>query len=248
MFARGWHEREKETAPSPSPPFHSRRCSRFLIDHRHRHPPPQPRRILPGIPSVNYADFQCVQTSWNFYDCPTAGPSPPPLLPRPAPGICTTEIFEGFNFINDQAVPCATSPFGSSAAPSILPLVPTSTVFARGPFHPWTDSNGYRISRPQKGGGGWTRGTVRGGQISGRDDERSRRRRRKNFVSINNSGPVLAARESTHHLPLSVRQDSSFLLPLLRFSFLHPPCRLVRFFGEAVKEGKEGGWKGDLRT
>lgn len=39
VFARGWHEREKETAPSPSPPFHSRRCSRFLIDHRHRHPP-----------------------------------------------------------------------------------------------------------------------------------------------------------------------------------------------------------------
>lgn len=31
---------------------------------------------LPGvhseIPSVNYVDFQCIQTPWNFYDCMTA--------------------------------------------------------------------------------------------------------------------------------------------------------------------------------
>lgn len=31
---------------------------------------------LPGvhseIPSVNYVDFQCIQTPWNFYDCLTA--------------------------------------------------------------------------------------------------------------------------------------------------------------------------------
>lgn len=30
---------------------------------------------LPGvhseIPSVNYVDFQCIQTPWNFYDCLT---------------------------------------------------------------------------------------------------------------------------------------------------------------------------------
>lgn len=35
----------------------------------------RPPGVYPGIPSVNYADFQCVQTSWNFYDCPTASPS-----------------------------------------------------------------------------------------------------------------------------------------------------------------------------
>lgn len=125
-------------------------------------------------------------------------------------------------------------------------LPPFSLVdrFIRGRIRTGIEYPGRR--KVEAGGGGWTRRTVRGGQISGRghDDERSRRRRRKNFVSINNSGPVLAARESTHHLPLSVRQDSSFLLPLLRFSFLHPPCRLVRFFGEAVKEGRlEGGSK-----
>lgn len=37
---------------------------------------------LPGvhseIPSVNYADFQCIQTPWNFYDCLTVAlPTPP---------------------------------------------------------------------------------------------------------------------------------------------------------------------------
>lgn len=61
---------------------------------------------LPGvhseIPSVNYADFQCIQTPWNFYDCLTAA------LPYATGGeICTTEIFQGFNFINDHPVPAA---------------------------------------------------------------------------------------------------------------------------------------------
>lgn len=54
------------------------------------------------IPSVNYADFQCIQTPWNFYDCLTAA------LPYATGGeICTTEIFQGFNFINDHPVPAA---------------------------------------------------------------------------------------------------------------------------------------------
>jgi len=63
---------------------------------------------LPGvhseIPSVNYVDFQCIQTPWNFYDCLTA------TLPTLNQGgrICTTEIFQGFNFINDHPVPAAT--------------------------------------------------------------------------------------------------------------------------------------------
>lgn len=57
---------------------------------------------LPGvhseIPSVNYVDFRCIQTPWNFYDCMTAA------LPiyTSGGGICTTEIFQGFNFINDH--------------------------------------------------------------------------------------------------------------------------------------------------
>lgn len=228
---------EKET--SLPLPFHSRRCSRFLIDHRHRHP----RRILPGIPSVNYADFQCVQTSWNFYDCPTAGPSSP--SPHPAPGICTTEIFEGFNFINDQAVP-ATSPFGSSAAPSILPLVLLVPPFTRGP-----SVDGFeRISNSHRKGGRRrrrkkrrrrTRETVCDGQISGRDcDDESRRwtRRRKNFVSINNSGPVLNG-EGIHPPPSpSFRLGRILLFSLLSLSF-PPPCR--NSFVSSVKEGR-GGW------
>lgn len=62
---------------------------------------------LPGvhseIPSVNYADFQCIQTPWNFYDCLTAALR----TYTNGGGICTTEIFQGFNFINDHPVPAA---------------------------------------------------------------------------------------------------------------------------------------------
>lgn len=115
---------------------------------------------------------------------------PFPLPPHPAPGICTTEIFEGFNFINDQAVP-ATSPFGSSAAPSILPLVLLPPFTRR----PSVDSNEYRISWPGKGGKCVRDGRKLADAVAtvnrrdrGEDDER------KNFVSINNSDPVLRRR------------------------------------------------------
>lgn len=41
---------------------------------------------LPGvhseIPSVNYVDFQCIQTPWNFYDCLTTAPLSTLHLPR----------------------------------------------------------------------------------------------------------------------------------------------------------------------
>lgn len=115
--------------------------------------------------------------------------------------------------------------------------------------HPWTDSNEYRIATEKgggeggerKGGGGWTRKTVCDGQISGRDcDDESRRwtRRRKNFVSINNSGPVLNG-EGIHPPPSpSFRLGRILLFSLLSLSF-PPPCR--NSFVSSVKEGR-GGW------
>lgn len=107
--------------------------------------------------------------------------------------------------------------------------------------HPWTDSNEYRISWPGKGGKCVRDGRKLADAIAtvnrrdrGEDDER------KNFVSINNSDPVLRRRNPPTAFPpsiVSVRKDSSFLPSPFPF---HPR---VGSFVSSVKEGREGGSK-----